>query len=82
MVSLRCKLMVQQELEKLKLGYTSINLGTIELRDNINDIKKEELRFNLAVSGLELIDDKKSILIDKIKNVIKYYKHLQNCEML
>ena len=70
MVSLRCKLMVQQELEKLKLGYTSINLGTIELRDNINDIKKEELRFNLAVSGLELIDDKKSILIDKIKNVI------------
>lgn len=70
MVSLRCKLMVKQELKKLGLHYTSVELGMIKIRENITDKQKEALKTNLAVSGLELIDDKRSILIDKIKNVI------------
>ncbi|MFD1096144.1 helix-turn-helix domain-containing protein [Salegentibacter chungangensis] len=70
MVSLRCKLMVKLELEKLGLHYTSIELGKIEIEENIDKALKQKLKSNLAISGLELLDDKKSILIDKIKNVI------------
>ncbi len=70
MVSLRCKLMVMSELEKLGLKYTNIELGLIELKENITNDLKQKLKSNLAVSGLELLDDKKSILIEKLKNVI------------
>jgi AraC-like DNA-binding protein len=70
MVSLRCKLMVKQELEKLGLQHISIQLGLIEIKEDISESQKQELKLNLAMSGLELMDDKKSILIDKIKNVI------------
>lgn len=70
MVSLRCKLFVKYELEKLGLHYTSIELGMIEIKENISNKLKDQLKLNLAVSGLELLDNKKSILIDKIKNVI------------
>ena len=70
MVSLRCKLMVKHELEKLGLSHISIGLGMIEIKEDITDLQKEELKLNLAMSGLELMDDKKSILIDRIKNVI------------
>ncbi|MGZ0014919.1 helix-turn-helix domain-containing protein [Yeosuana sp. AK3] len=70
MVSLRCKLMVKQELERLGLHYTSIELGMIEILETIDEQQKMQLKLNLALSGLELLDDKKNILIDKIKNVI------------
>ena len=70
MVSLRCKLMVIQELEKLDLHFTSIELGMIEIKENITNELKQKLKSNLAMSGLELLDDQKSILVDKIKNVI------------
>jgi len=62
--------MVKHELEKLGLNHISIGLGMIEIKEDINNKQKEKLRANLAVSGLELMDDKKSILIDRIKNVI------------
>lgn len=62
--------MVKSELEKLDLHYTSIELGLIEIKEDITDELKQQLKTNLAVSGLELLDDQKSILVDKIKNVI------------
>jgi len=62
--------MVKQELEKLGLNYSSIELGMIEINETITPKQKLQLKANLAVSGLEVMDDKKSILIDKIKNVI------------
>lgn len=70
MVSLRCKLFVKQELDQLGLHYTSIELGLIEIKENITDEQKQILKSNLELAGLELLDDKKSILIDKIKNII------------
>lgn len=70
MVSLRCKLFVKQELEKLGLHFTSIELGMIEIKENITDELKQKLKSNLALSGLELLEDEKSILVDKIKNII------------
>jgi AraC-like DNA-binding protein len=70
MVSLRCKMMVRDELEALGLAYTAIDLGLVELKEEISDGMREELRKNLIRSGLELLDDKKSILIEKIKLLI------------
>lgn len=70
MVSLRCKMMVKAELEKLGLHYVIVDLGMIEILENITNQQRELLKENLLKSGLELLDDKKSILIEKIKNVI------------
>ncbi|MEO6348397.1 MAG: AraC family transcriptional regulator [Aquaticitalea sp.] len=70
MVSLRCKLMVQTELEYLGLGYTNIELGMVETIKDLTNHQMQQLKSNLALSGLELLDDKKSILINKVKNLI------------
>lgn len=70
MVSLRCKLLVQEELKKLGLKYVLVDLGVVEILEDISDLKREQFKVNLLKSGLELMDDKKSILIEKIKNVI------------
>ena len=70
MVSLRCKIMVKEELKKLKIKYLSVDLGIIELTEGISPKQRAELKKNLTICGLELMDDKKSILIERIKNVI------------
>ncbi len=70
MVSLRCKMMVKEELLKLGLHYVIVDLGMVEILEDINEDQRQQLKLNLMKSGLELLDDKKSILIDKIKNVI------------
>lgn len=75
MVSLRCKMMVKEELKKLGLRYVVVDLGAIEIMEDITDEQREELRANLLKSGLELLDDKKSILIEKIKNVVTEMIH-------
>lgn len=70
MVSLRCKMMVTKELEKLGLEHSIVELGTVDLRQEITDNQRLELAENLRSAGLEVMDDNKSILIEKIKNVI------------
>ena len=75
MVSLRCKMMVKEELKKLGIHYVYVDLGTVEILDDITPIQFEELKKNLALSGLELLDDKRAILISKIKNVIVEMVH-------
>ncbi len=62
--------MVREELKKLGLHDVSIDLGTVEIREDITEEQHTQLKANLLKSGLELLDDKKSILIEKIKNVI------------
>jgi AraC-like DNA-binding protein len=75
MVSLRCKMMVKEELKKLGLNYVIVDLGMVEILEDITEKQYEELKHNLLKSGLELLDDKKSILIEKIKNVITEMIH-------
>jgi AraC-like DNA-binding protein len=70
MVSLRCKMMVKEELKKIGLRYVVVELGMIEILENITAKQRKQLKENLLKSGLELLEDKKSILIEKIKNVI------------
>jgi AraC-like DNA-binding protein len=78
MVSLRCKMMVKDELKKLGINYLSINLGQVELMEDINSSQLEQIRTALQQSGLELMDDKKSVLIEKIKDVIIEMVHYED----
>lgn len=70
MVSLRCKMAVKEELDKLKLKHTSIELGEVNLKKDITGDDREYLRKGLLKKGLELIDDKKSLLIERTKTII------------
>lgn len=70
MVSQRCKMVVSDVLECLQIKNAFVDLGTIEVFGDITSTQIEELALNLRLSGLELMEDKKSILVEKIKNVI------------
>jgi AraC-like DNA-binding protein len=70
MVSLRCKMVVKAELKKLGLHDVAVDLGLVEIMEDITGAQHDLLKRNLLTSGLELLDDKRSILIEKIKNVI------------
>ena len=63
-------MVVKEELNKLGLRYVVVELGMVEIPEDITQQQRDELKKNLHRSGLELLDDKKSILIEKIKNVI------------
>jgi AraC-like DNA-binding protein len=71
MVSLRCKLIVQQQLDRIGIPYLSIELGMVETEGSITSYQIDELRKSLQIVGLEILENKKSILIGKIKNVIE-----------
>lgn len=75
MVSLRCIMVVKEALKKLGYGYAIVELGVIELPEAITGKQRDQLKAVLLKSGLELMDDKKSILIEKIKNVIVEMVH-------
>jgi AraC-like DNA-binding protein len=75
MVSIRCKMVVKSELEKLGLNYTNVELGEAEIIEGVSAGQLADLNMALKKSGLELMDDKKSILIEKIKNVIVELVH-------
>ena len=75
MVSLRCKMLVKAKLEELHLGYTSIDLGEIDLVKEISEEKRVQLKDSLLQSGLVLMDDLKAILVEKIKAVVVEMVH-------
>jgi AraC-like DNA-binding protein len=75
MVSIRCKMLVKSELEKLGLHYRNVELGEAEILEDISTAKRDKLNAALKKYGIELMDDKKSILIEKIRNVIVEHIH-------
>src|SRR4051812_20527096 len=81
MVSIRCKIIVQSELEQLGVHYSKVELGEVEIKENISAEQREQLNIALKKSGLELMDDKKSMLVEKIKNVIVEMVHYSNEEL-
>jgi len=75
MVSARCKLAVKEELRKLGLHFIVVELGEVEIMETISAEQREKLKAGLLDSGLELMDDRRSVLIEKIKNVIVEMVH-------
>ena len=70
MVCIRCKMVVKSELDKLGLHYKKVDLGEVDIVGDITPEQQDYLKTALLKSGLELMDDKKAVLIEKIKNVI------------
>jgi len=70
MVSSRCKMAVRDVLKNMKLHFVQVDLGEVDVMENLTPEQLEIIRTELKKSGLELMDDKKAILIEKIKNVI------------
>jgi len=70
MVSNRCKMAVKEELKKLGLHFIVVDLGEVEIMETISIEQREKLKLSLIDSGLELMDDKRAVLIEKIKNTI------------
>ncbi len=71
-------MLVKTELDKFGLDYGTIDLGEVEVKGNITEEQREQLKTNLLMSGLELMDDKKAILIEKIKKVIVEMVHYED----
>lgn len=63
-------MVVKEELKKLGLHFIVVDLGEVEIMEDISLTQREELKDILLSSGLELMDDKRAVLIEKIKNVI------------
>ena len=70
MVCDRCKMVVKSELEKFGLHPISVELGQVAIVETLNKEKVTELNEVLVSLGFELIDDKKSRVIEKVKNLI------------
>lgn len=70
MVSIRCKMVVKEAFKKLGLHYVTVNLGEVNVLESITEKQREKLKAILFKSKLELMDDKKAILIERIKVVI------------
>ncbi len=76
MVSLRCKLVVKDALNSLGIEYSCVNLGEVKILANeISEQKREELKESLNRFGLELMDEKKSTIVERIKNIIVEMVH-------
>ena len=75
MVSIRCKMVVKDAFKKVGLHYVTVNLGEVEVLEKMTDKQREKLKAILLKAKLELMDDKKAILIEKIKNVIVEMVH-------
>ncbi len=63
-------MVVKQALKKLGHHYIMVDLGEVEIIEDLNSEQKEQLRAALHKVELELMDDKKSVLIENIKRVI------------
>lgn len=81
MVCSRCKMVVKSEFEKLGLHTISVELGEVELQNEITANQKRDLLQSLHSLGFDLLDDKKSKTIEKIKNLIIDLVHHKNNEL-
>ena len=81
MVCGRCKMVVKDELEKLGLTPIVVELGEVEIKENEIELIKDNLLKRLHSLGFDLIDDKKSTIIEKIKNLITDVVQYKNNEI-
>jgi AraC-like DNA-binding protein len=70
MVSQRCKILVRQELDHLGITKAKVELGVVDILEDVSMEQLKGLTANLKLSGLEVIENKKDILVERIKNVI------------
>jgi YesN/AraC family two-component response regulator len=70
MVCIRCQIAVKSELDKLGLHHTKVEIGETEIMEDLTPMQMDNLRSSLKNIGLELLDDKKNIMVERIKTII------------
>jgi AraC-like DNA-binding protein len=75
MVCNRCKMVVKSELEQLGLQPLTVELGEVELKEDLTNEEKDRVNTRFLELGFELIDDKKSRLIERVKNLVVELVH-------
>ncbi len=70
MVSTCCKIIVEATLNELEIPYKQVELGEVELQSDLSTEQREKLKIALLKSGHELMNDKKAVLIDRIKKAV------------
>jgi len=70
MVSTRCKMVVRDVLNNLELHYVMPDMGVVDIMEDITDNQRGQIRDGLFEAGLELMEDKKAVLIEQIKAII------------
>ncbi len=80
MVCLRCKIVVEDELKRLGLTTVFIDLGSADILETMSEEQLSTFKLGLQKYGLDLIDDKRSILIEKIKTIIIEMVHYEEEE--
>jgi AraC-like DNA-binding protein len=75
MVSNRCKMAVKAALKELGLHFIVVDLGEVEIMETLNPAQRLALHQALQESGLELMDDRRAVLIERINNVITEMIH-------
>jgi AraC-like DNA-binding protein len=75
MVSNRCKMAVKEELKKLGLHFVVVELGEVDVMEVLTAAQRNALQIGLQSSGLELMDDKRAVMIEKVIHVITEMIH-------
>jgi AraC-like DNA-binding protein len=70
MVTLRCIILVRDALERLGIQHSEVNLAEVDLKENISGAQLAQIKSMLLLLELELLEDKKLILIEQIKTLI------------
>lgn len=81
MVCSRCKLVVKEELEKFHLHPLQVDLGEIEIEENLKSEQVKQLNKALQKFGFEIIDSKKSKIIEKTKILILDLVHQRKAKL-
>ena len=72
MVCIRCVMVLKSELESFGIHFVNVKIGEAEVFENLTSLQKEKLNTALKKSGLELLDDKKSMIVEKVKNYYSF----------
>ena len=70
MVCIRCQMVVKTELKKIDVRYVDVKIGEVDTVEDVSRDKLDQLDLALRKAGLMLMDDKKSILVEKIKGAV------------
>lgn len=81
MVSNSCKAIVKYEIKKLGLNIMFMELGEVEIAESIFEVQRNQLNLNLQKIGLELMDNKRSMIVERIKNKIIELVHFSDKRM-
>ncbi len=63
-------MIVKSELDNLGIEYNLLGLGEVDLAENLSAVKNEDLKTALLKWDFELMDDRRTIITERIKNVI------------